>query len=64
MTRILLTAATLIGLTTAAFAQSYSSPPQYPWSQSYVNQRSATYGGTYGPEATPSPNTPVPASGD
>jgi len=63
MTRILLTAATLIGLTTAAFAQGYSQP-QYPWWQSYYNQRSATYGSTYGPEATPSPYTPVPAPGD
>lgn len=64
MTRILLAGATLIGLTTAAFAQGYSGPPQYPSWQSYYNQRSTTNGGTYGPAASPSPDTPVPTPGD
>ncbi len=64
MTRILLTAATLIGLTTAAFAQGYGSQPRSSWWQSYVNQQSASFGSPYGPEATPNPDTPVPAPGD
>lgn len=47
MTRILLTAATLIGLTTAAFAQSYSSPPRLSWWQSYFDQQAMAYGNPY-----------------
>ncbi|MGH6967635.1 MAG: hypothetical protein ACREEL_09240 [Stellaceae bacterium] len=47
MTRLLLTAATLIGLTTAAFAQSYNSPPRPSWWQSYFNQQAMAYGNPY-----------------
>lgn len=47
MTRILLTAATLIGLTTAAFAQSYNSPPHSSWWQTYFNQQALAYGNPY-----------------
>ena len=54
MTRILLTAATLIGLTTAAFAQSYNSPPRASWWQSYFNQQAIAYGNPYD---TPRPTT-------
>ncbi|HKR19389.1 MAG TPA: hypothetical protein VJS41_04520 [Stellaceae bacterium] len=56
MTRILLTAATLIGLTTAAFAQSYESPPPQSWWPSYFNQQAMTYGNPY--------NRPTPTTGD
>jgi len=56
MTRILLTAATLIGLTTAAFAQSYDSPPRYSWWRSYFNQQAMTYGNPY--------DRPTPSAGN
>jgi len=61
MTRILLTAATLIGLTTAAFAQSYNSPAhaswwQSSWVQSYFNQQAMDYGNPY--------DTPRPTAGN
>ncbi|MGH6995472.1 MAG: hypothetical protein ACREES_07225 [Stellaceae bacterium] len=56
MTRILLTAATLIGLTTAAFAQSYNSPPHWSWWQSYFNQQAMAYGNPY--------DRPTPSTGD
>jgi len=54
MTRILLTAATLIGLTTGAFAQSYNSPPRSSWWQSYFNRQAMVYGNPYD---KPSPST-------
>lgn len=56
MTRILLTAATLIGLTTAAFAQSYNSPPRASWWHSYFNQQAMVYGNPY--------DAPTPSTGD
>lgn len=66
MKRILLTAAALVGLTSAAMAQGYDynndAPNSYGW-QLHAN-RMGNYGSPYGPDATPNPDASVPNAGD